>query len=184
MKKNIIILLAAMAAIGLFGGFAHAEEFSANITTNALITDSQAAESPRLLLYFQLPEDFSGKAIRSARLYIPLSIDISDSSLANLTIWPLGMSWGPDNVSWTYPWSQVGGSVADSNYALYATPDGSPQTMDIDISTIAFAWSQGWFANNGLLVMLLQGDRHTLQLEENAEWPSGAVARVEIVYED
>jgi hypothetical protein len=163
---------------------AFAADFSADITDFALLTNPAGGESPRALLSFALPEDFSGKAVRSAKLFLPVSIAIGDTGMADLAVWPVGTAWTPGNVTWSSPWSQPGGDVVDSSYALYSTSDGTSRVVEIDISTIASAWAQGWYSNHGLLVTLIQSDRYTLQVEQNGDWPSGVVARIEIVYEE
>jgi len=184
MKKNVLIALTAIAILSLPSGLAWAADFSADITNFAMISNPDGEESARALLSFTLPDDYIGKSVKSAKLYLPISITITDSSLANLAVWPVATAWTPENVSWTDPWNQPGGDVADSSYVLFATDDGSSRVIEIDISTIAAAWAQEWYPNYGLLVTLIQEDRHVLEVEQNQDWPDGVLARVEIVYEE
>ncbi len=185
MKSRILMapLLTTMMLLVLAGTLL-ATEYSVNVTSHAWLTDPESVKGPRVLLKFDLPEDFSGKTVSSAKLFLPVSFVINDSALANLSVWPLAGTWLLENVGWDTPWSQAGGDVADSSYILFPTDDVSSRLIEIEISGIVSAWAQEWYANNGLLVMLLQPESQSFQLEENAEWPSGAVARVEISYEE
>lgn len=179
----------SMAAILAFlviaiPGMLWASNFSADITAHAIISNPDTQEAPRALLMFNLPDDFAGKSITSAKLIVPLSFSVADSDLANLAIWPIGTTWSPDNVSWASPWNQAGGDVADSSYILYPTNDPSSRLVEIDISGIATAWAQEWYPNKGLMLMLLQASRQTFQINQNENWDSGVIARVEISYEE
>jgi hypothetical protein len=161
-----------------------AADYSTDITDFALIGNPDVSEAPRALLRFDLPQDLSGKTVRTAKLLLPVSFALGDSELANLSVWPLATGWTPDNVGWDNPWNQSGGDVADSSYVLYPVDDASSRVIEIDISGIASAWAQGWYANNGVMVMSLEPDVHYFYIEDNGDWPSGVRARVEITYEE
>jgi hypothetical protein len=175
---------AALLILLISGGMLWAADFSADITTYAWLTDPDTVGAPRVLLNFNLPEDFSGKTVANAKLLLPVSFMVNDSARANLSVWPLGTAWSPETVGWGTPWNQAGGDVADSSYILFDTDDFSSRVIEIDILSIASAWAQEWYDNHGLLVMLLQPENHSFNLEQPSGWSSGVVAKVEITYED
>jgi hypothetical protein len=179
-----IAILAVFVILLWAGGRLYAADFSADITSYAWLTDPDTIGAPRVLLGFTLPEDFARKTVSDAKLYLPVSFVVNDSVRANFSIWPIATAWTPQAIGWDTPWSQPGGDVADSSYLLFDTNDFSSRVIEIDILPIASAWAQGWYANNGLLIMLLQPKNHSFSLDPPAEWPTGVVANVEISYEE
>lgn len=180
--KNAVC--AALIMLLISGGTLWAADFSADITSYAWLTDPDSVEAPRVLLNFNLPEGFLGTTIASAKLYFPVSFSVYDSVRANLSVWSLGTAWTPETVGWDTPWNQPGGDVADSSYILFDTNDFSSRIIEIDILGIASAWAQEWYDNHGLLVMLLQPENHSFNLEQPSGWSTGVVAKVEITYEE
>lgn len=184
MLNRTQILMVATALICFVSGPIGAVEYSTDVTRFALISNPGGDFSQRGLLAFELPHDLTGKTIKSAFLKIPMSITITDSSLADLAVWPLGTTWTEGDVDWDNPWIQPGGDVADSSYVLFATDDGTSRIIEIDISTIVSAWAHEWYPNYGLMLTMIQDTHHFLEVETNGEWPQDVVARIVIEYDE
>ena len=149
------IILLAITALPLNNALGDIIEIEPNRTAVIIPPDSLNNDDngPRLLRYFELPENVNGKHIDYAE--ISASGDFPSYGRLNLItmeFYPVTTEWGNDP-NWRYPWAENGGDFDEDERNFYTVHAGTSRKVMFDITPVVNAWNNGNSDNHGVIVV-------------------------------
>lgn len=178
MMAALIVALTRITAL--------AEPVIVNISQLALILPEQGNPDTtlgaRLLLKFDLPEQFQGQEIGSAWIEFDANLPVEgpDSTLV-MAIHPISRSWNEEEVSWLNPWNTPGGDFIDTLGQTYFSQVGLFQHNRIDVTDYYRLCATDSLMDYGLIFQLVfAGDKGYRAL---GELPEGLRESMKLIIE-
>ena len=185
--RNILNVM-GMAFLAVFFTieFSKAQPVALNVSQLALISpgdrNPDSSVGPRVLLKFDLPEEFRGRELRSAWVEFEMQFPLErDDSTLVLRICPLTRNWEEGEVNWSSPWETPGGDFADSLGQTYFTQAGLSRQNRIDVTEIYNLYAGGIIGDHGLILKIEYAGRRAFRLLR--QLPGGFRSAIRLVVE-
>ncbi len=158
-------------------------EINIPITEFAIIAPHGRPLELTVLVSIPLPESLSTMTILHAEITCDVSPRIESDSTFELAVYPIGVSWDPDEVSWDNSWQELGGNLIDSLVTLHSINIANEDPKNLDITDIIRRWLDASYANNGIAVKTPADMNNRFRVIPRNE-DSGELVTLRILYTD
>ena len=127
-------------------------EIEVPITEFAIIAPPGNPHDLTVLISAPIPESLTTKAILHAEIICNVNPVVESDSSIEIAVFPIAVSWDPNETVWENSWEEMGGNLIDSLMTLHGiyTPGGG--LSNLDVTDIIRRWIDGSYANNGIAI--------------------------------
>ena len=183
MKILKYILIMVVLTICLHSPVRAISEMNIPITEYAIIAPHGRPLELTILVSIPLPDTLSTMTILHAEIICAIAPHNESDSTFELVIYPVGISWDPDEVTWDNSWQELGGNLIDSLVAFHSINIADEGLKNLDVTDIVRRWLDESYANNGIAVKAPADMNHRFRVIPRNE-DSGELAILRILYSE
>ena len=156
-------------------------EIEIPITEFAVIAPPNNPLDLTVLISTPIPESLTTKAILHAEIICNVNPVVESDSSIEIAVFPIAVSWDPNETVWENSWREIGGNLIDSLMTLHGiyTPDAG--LSNLDVTDIVRRWQDGSYANNGIAIKA-PIDLHTRFRVIPRDERNGVLASIRIIF--
>lgn len=186
MKKKRIILVMVIALLYSMSFYAHAGQLNLEPAKIVTIASPENSRDTRVLLFFDLPDEFEEKRVEVEQAILIFNGRIADADFVQIDVFPVTTEWAQSEaVSWTMPWNKAGADYTDSfmGRSTILKRDEGEKPVRANVTFMVKAWLDNLLENNGMVIVPALDELHRTRVKYHFG-EDGITLKITYYYDD